>query len=192
MNPINSRRAFIKSCAVLGAVGAAGILLPGCEKKDTGGSKSAAVIKGRSDQVVQFKYPDNPTFDLVYVADSLGYFEGTRARPNYIGRIAAPQVIPLTGTGEIDFGARMVPLVISAIASGLDLKVVAAGGKVLEEAPHMRVFRALRFGHFQTQGPGRQTGRFQQFLRLRRVRHQEVPARAGRQRRQDQLAGGAG
>ena len=138
MNPINNRRAFLRNCAVLGAVGAAGILLPGCEKKDSGAGKSAAVIKGRADQIVDFKYPDNPSFDLVYVADSLGYFEGTRARPKYIGRIAAPQVIPLTGTGEIDFGARMVPLVISAIASGLDLKVVAAGGKTLQEAPHMK------------------------------------------------------
>lgn len=33
MNPINNRRAFLRNCAVLGAVGAAGILLPGCEKR---------------------------------------------------------------------------------------------------------------------------------------------------------------
>ena len=54
MTPINNRRAFLRSCAVLGAVGAAGILLPGCEKKDSG-AKSAAVIKSRADQVVDFK-----------------------------------------------------------------------------------------------------------------------------------------
>jgi ABC-type nitrate/sulfonate/bicarbonate transport system substrate-binding protein len=57
-----------------------------------------------------------------------------------MGKIAAPQIIPLVGTGEIDFGSRMVPLVISAIASGADLKVVAAGGKTLQEAPHMKYF----------------------------------------------------
>jgi len=28
-------------------------------------------------EVVEFKYPDNPGFDLVYLADELGYFEGT-------------------------------------------------------------------------------------------------------------------
>jgi hypothetical protein len=67
-------------------------------------------------------------------------FEGTHTRPQYVGKIAAPQVIPLVGTGEIDFGSRMVPLVISAIASGADLKVVAAGGKTLQEAPHMKYF----------------------------------------------------
>ena len=54
--------------------------------------------------------------------------------------MAAPQIIPLVGTGEIDFGSRMVPLVISAYASGADIKVVAAGGKTLEEAPHMKYF----------------------------------------------------
>lgn len=137
----STRRTFVKHLAVLGAVGATGTWLAGCDKKE--GTKSAsapAVIKQAGDKPVAFKYPDNPAFDLVYLADSLGYFQGTQARPNYIGKIAAPQIIPLVGTGEIDFGTRMVPLVISAIASGLDLKVVAAGGKTLQEAPHMKYF----------------------------------------------------
>ena len=56
----------------------------------------------------------HPCAAVAWLANTLGKFD-----------------IPLTGTGEIDFGARMVPLVISAIASGLDLKVVAAGGKTL-------------------------------------------------------------
>jgi len=34
----------------------------------------------------------------------------------------------------------MVPLVISAIASGADIQVVASGGKTLQEAPHMKYF----------------------------------------------------
>ncbi|MBO1000672.1 ABC transporter substrate-binding protein [Bacillus sp. SD075] len=92
------------------------------------------------DVVVEFKYPDNPSFDLVYLADQLGYFDGTSTKPKYVGKVAAPQIIPLVGTGDIDFGSRMVPLVISAIASGADIKVVSAGGKTLEEAPHMKYF----------------------------------------------------
>jgi len=91
-------------------------------------------------EVVEFKYPDNPGFDLVYLADELGYFEGTSTRPKYVGKVAAPQIIPLVGTGDLDFGTRMVPLVISAIASGADIKVISAGGKTLEEAPHMKYF----------------------------------------------------
>ena len=139
MQERNSRRAFIKQVALLGVAGAAGLILPGCDKPAKPAAGAPAVIKSRADQVVSFKYPDNPAFDLVYLADSLGYFEGTRTRPNYIGRIAAPQIIPLVGTGEIDFGSRMVPLVISAIASGLDLKVVAAGGKTLEDATQLQL-----------------------------------------------------
>jgi ABC-type nitrate/sulfonate/bicarbonate transport system substrate-binding protein len=148
MQEPRSRRAFIKQVALLGTAAAAGLMLPGCDKSEKTASAAPAVIKKRSDQVVSFKYPDNPSFDLVYLADSLGYFEGTRTRPNYIGKIAAPQIIPLVGTGEIDFGSRMVPLVISAIASGLDLKVVAAGGKTLQEAPHMKYFVRADSGIF--------------------------------------------
>jgi ABC-type nitrate/sulfonate/bicarbonate transport system substrate-binding protein len=143
MQPINHRRLFLKNCAVLGAASALGIGMSGCDNQENTAEVTrtgSGVLNSAGDKIVEFKYPDNPTFDLVYVADSLGYFEEGRARPKYIGKIAAPQIIPLVGTGEIDFGTRMVPLVISAIASGLDLKVVAAGGKTLQEAPHMKYF----------------------------------------------------
>ncbi|MFY1668237.1 ABC transporter substrate-binding protein [Pseudomonas sp. Pseu.R1] len=148
MQDHHSRRAFLKQVALLGTAAAAGLMLPGCDKQEKTANAAPAVIKKRADQVVSFKYPDNPSFDLVYLADSLGYFDGSRTRPNYIGKIASPQIIPLVGTGEIDFGTRMVPLVISAIASGLDLKVVAAGGKTLQEAPHMKYFVRADSGIF--------------------------------------------
>lgn len=117
------------------AAAAAGILamLAGCGHAGQGAGPS-------DPSVVEFKYPDNPSFDLVYLADELGYFEGTSTRPKYVGAVASPQIIPLVGTGDIDFGTRMVPLVISAIASGVDIKVVSAGGETLEEAPHMKYF----------------------------------------------------
>ncbi|WP_250528195.1 ABC transporter substrate-binding protein [Caballeronia sp. GAWG2-1] len=103
-------------------------------------SSSALVDKSAKQEITYFKYPDNPAFDLVYLADKLGYFENTSTRPKYVGKISAPQIIPLVGTGEIDFGTRMVPLVISAIASGADIKVVSAGGETLPDAPHMKYF----------------------------------------------------
>jgi ABC-type nitrate/sulfonate/bicarbonate transport system substrate-binding protein len=110
-------------------------LLTACS---SGATNTASKVE--EDGIVEFKYPDNPSFDLIYLADQLGYFEGTSTRPKYVGKVAAPQIIPLVGTGDIDFGSRMVPLVISAIASGADIKVVSAGGKTLEEAPHMKYF----------------------------------------------------
>jgi len=142
-----SRRRALKQLASLAALGGAGLGLMACSRSGDGSAdKSAgasgggpAVIKQAGDKI-RFKYPDNPSFDLIYLADQLGYFDGTNTRPNYIGKVAAPQIIPLVGTGEIDFGSRMVPLVISAYASGADIKVVAAGGKTLEEAPHMKYF----------------------------------------------------
>lgn len=141
-----ARRAALKQLASLAALGGAGLTLASlsaCSRKEgeQAGAKpgAPAVVKQAGDKV-RFRYPDNPTFDLVYLADQLGYFEGTNTRPDYIGKVAAPQIIPLVGTGEIDFGSRMVPLVISAIASGSDLRVVAAGNKTLQDAPHMKYF----------------------------------------------------
>ncbi|CAJ0789448.1 hypothetical protein LMG18090_02412 [Ralstonia mannitolilytica] len=144
---VTSRRRALKQLASLAALGSAGVGLVACSRSGDASADKAAGVSGGGPAVirqagdkVRFKYPDNPTFDLIYLADQLGYFEGTNTRPNYIGKVAAPQIIPLVGTGEIDFGTRMVPLVISAYASGADIKVVAAGGKTLEEAPHMKYF----------------------------------------------------
>ncbi|MDQ0027164.1 ABC-type nitrate/sulfonate/bicarbonate transport system substrate-binding protein [Variovorax paradoxus] len=138
-----SRRLALKAFASVASVAAiGGLALSGCSREDGGNAAAAggpAVVKKTGDKIA-FKYPNNPSFDLIYLADELGYFEGTNTRPDYVGKIAAPQIIPLVGTGEIDFGSRMVPLVISAIASGADLRVVAAGGKTLQEAPHMKYF----------------------------------------------------
>lgn len=113
--------------------------LTACSREDAS-APTAAAESVSTQKVVPFNYPDNPSFDLIYLADRLGYFEGTSTRPNYVGKVAAPQIIPLVGTGDIHFGARMVPLVISAIAAGADIKVIAAGSKTLEEAPHMKYF----------------------------------------------------
>lgn len=119
------------------------LLQSGCNSRDTAtnvAAGAASTSTADATKVTYFKYPDNPAFDLVYLADKLGYFDGTSTRPKYVGKVSAPQIIPLVGTGEIDFGTRMVPLVISAIASGADIKVVSAGGETLPDAPHMKYF----------------------------------------------------
>lgn len=143
-----SRRNALLRIGTLAALGGTG-LLAACSRNgdevqkaaaSTGAGPAAPAVISNAGGKVEFKYPDNPTFDLVYLADQLGYFDGTSTRPKYIGKVSAPQIIPLTGTGEIDFGTRMVPLVISAVASGADIKVVAAGNKTLQDAPHMKYF----------------------------------------------------
>ncbi|MBU4422327.1 MAG: ABC transporter substrate-binding protein, partial [Gammaproteobacteria bacterium] len=140
MTLATSRRSALKT---LTALTAASWGLAACSRPDEQAAASAAATAppaASNSKIVEFLYPDNPSFDLIYLADRLGYFEGTSTRPKYVGKVAAPQIIPLVGTGDIHFGARMVPLVISAIASGADMKVVAAGGKTLQEAPHMKYF----------------------------------------------------
>lgn len=89
---------------------------------------------------VYFKYADNPSFDLVYLADRLGYFENAGVKPKYVGAVDANQLIPLTDTGDLDFSTRMASLTISAINGGADLKIVAASNRTLPDAPHMNYF----------------------------------------------------
>lgn len=113
------------------------VLTTGC-----GGQKSAretAAGHGKNG-IVEFKYPDNPYFDLIYLADQLGYFKDANVRPKYVGKIAEGQVIPSVISGAIDFGNRHTPLVISAIAGGADVKIVAAGTQSTQDSPHMKYF----------------------------------------------------
>lgn len=132
------RRTALKQIASFAALG---LGVSACSKPaDPVPPAAGAGTTAKAGGIVEFLYPDNPSFDLIYLAEKLGYFEGTSTRPKYIGKVAAPQIIPLVGTGEIHFGARMVPLVISAIASGADIQVIASGGKTLQEAPHMKYF----------------------------------------------------
>lgn len=113
----------------------AGILAAGC-----GSTKNQAASNEAGPKVVEFKYPKNPGFDLIYIADDLGYWQGTGVKPKYVGTVAAPQVIPAVATGAIDFGTRHVPLSMAAIAGGADIKVVAGTNKTLPEYPHMKYF----------------------------------------------------
>ena len=89
---------------------------------------------------VYFKYADNPSFDIVYLADRLGYFEHAGIKPKYVGAVDSNQLIPLTDTGDLDFSTRMASLTISAIDGGADLKIVAASNRTLPDAPHMIYF----------------------------------------------------
>lgn len=113
-----------------------GVFIVGC-----GNSKSSeTAAQPGAKAVVEFKYPDNPAFDLFYIADELGYFKDSGVQPKYVGRIAEGQIIPSVGTGAIDFGNRHTPLVIAAIANGSDVKIIAAGTKSTQESPHMKYF----------------------------------------------------
>jgi ABC-type nitrate/sulfonate/bicarbonate transport system substrate-binding protein len=101
-----------------------------------GGQQKAA----DPDAVVEFKYPEWVYYDLIYLADDLGYFDDAKVRPKYVGQIAAGQMIPALTTGDLDVANRHTPLVVAAVASGADIKIFAAGSKSTQADPHMKYF----------------------------------------------------
>jgi ABC-type nitrate/sulfonate/bicarbonate transport system substrate-binding protein len=109
----------------------AGMALSGCKS-----DKKTAAAGG----VVEFKYPEWVYYDLIYLADDLGYFKDAKVRPRYVGQIAAGQMIPALTTGDLDVANRHSPLVIAAVASGADIKIFAAGSKSTQRDPHMKYF----------------------------------------------------
>lgn len=91
-------------------------------------------------QVVEFKYPEWVYYDLIYLADDLGYFKNAGVRPKYVGKIAAGQMIPALASGDLDVANRHTPLVLAAVAAGADIKIFAAGSKSTQQNPHMKYF----------------------------------------------------
>ena len=91
-------------------------------------------------EVVYFNYPIWVYYDLVYLADDLGYFEDANVKPNYVGQVAAGQMVPSLATGALDVVNRHTPLVIAAVEAGANVKVFAAGSKSTKANPHMKYF----------------------------------------------------
>ncbi|MHC6204058.1 ABC transporter substrate-binding protein [Breznakiellaceae bacterium SP9] len=100
----------------------------------------AQVKQADPNAVVEFKYPEWVYYDLIYLADDLGYFDNAKVKPRYVGQIAAGQMIPALTTGDLDVANRHSPLVIAAVASGADIQIFAAGSKSTKANPHMKYF----------------------------------------------------
>jgi ABC-type nitrate/sulfonate/bicarbonate transport system substrate-binding protein len=101
-----------------------------CSKKDS----------KQSGDVVYFNYPEWVYYDLIYLAEDLGYFENAKVKPRYVGQIAAGQMVPALATGSLDVVNRHTPLVIAAVESGANIKVFAAGSMSTQANPHMKYF----------------------------------------------------
>jgi ABC-type nitrate/sulfonate/bicarbonate transport system substrate-binding protein len=127
-NSIGKRAFWALFCLVLAFCAVPGLFAGG------GKDKTAA------DGVVEFKYPEWVYYDLIYLADDLGYFKDAKVKPKYVGQIAAGQMIPALTTGDLDVANRHTPLVIAAVASGADVKIFAAGSKSTQRDPHMKYF----------------------------------------------------
>jgi ABC-type nitrate/sulfonate/bicarbonate transport system substrate-binding protein len=131
-------------CLVAALVLALG-MLPACGTGDKAAEEPAAGTTtadtpAETKEVVKFKYPEWVYYDLVYLADDLGYFEGAGVQPEYIGNVAAGDMIPALATGDLDVVTRHTPLVINAVSKGADIKIFAAGSKSTQANPHMKYF----------------------------------------------------
>jgi len=94
----------------------------------------------RADDKVPFeiKYPNIPWFDPVYVADEKGWFAEEGLKINWVGEVPAAQLVPAVASRSVDFANRMTPLVLTALAGGAKLKIVAAGAQTTPDRPHMK------------------------------------------------------
>jgi ABC-type nitrate/sulfonate/bicarbonate transport system substrate-binding protein len=104
------------------------------------GVHGIAVAASARKQVVEFNYPEWVYYDLIYLAEDLGYFKDAGIRPHYAGQIPAGQMIPSLISGDLDVANRHTPLVVAAVASGADIKIFAAGSESTKDFPHMKYF----------------------------------------------------
>ena len=91
-----------------------------------------------ADGVVEFKYPEWVYYDLIYLAEDLGYFKDAKVRPRYVGQIAAGQMIPALPTGGHSFRRGC--------------QNFRGGQQVHPAGPPHEVLRPRRFAHQIHQG----------------------------------------
>jgi len=123
-----------KLAVVLGA--ALIVSLAGCASNagpaPTGGSTAGGTAAA---EVTSINVGVIPTADAatVYVALDQGYFadEGLQVNTQVMQNAAA--IVPGVMNGQVQFGSAAIPPVISAVAQGLPLKIVANGGDVPED-----------------------------------------------------------
>jgi len=84
------------------------------------------------------RYPNITWFDPVYVADAKGWFKEEGLQIEWVGEVPAAQLVPAVASRSIDFANRHTPLVLTAIAGGAKLKIVAAGARTTKDHPHMK------------------------------------------------------
>lgn len=84
------------------------------------------------------KYANVQWFDPVYVAEEKGWFAEEGLQIRWVGEIPAAQLVPSVASKSIDFANRHTPLVLTALAGGAKLKIVAAGATTTPERPHMK------------------------------------------------------
>lgn len=114
----------------------------GCSADDTAQpADSGEVVPLDPAHPVTFKWVESKTApSLVKIADELGLWEGSGVTPEFLGDIDSGQVPALLGNGEVTFAGFMFNRALSAVAAGVDLKVISSWTYTTEDEPHMEYF----------------------------------------------------
>lgn len=109
------------------------------DSADTAGAQQ--VVPLDPNNPVTFKWVENKNSpSLVKIANELGLWEGTGVKPEFLGDIDSGQVPALLGTGDVTFAGFMFNRALSAVAAGVDLKVISSWTYTTHDEPHMEYF----------------------------------------------------
>lgn len=140
-HPKVRNRVHRASVAVLVAALAATTFV-GCSSKDSQeAAGSQEVVPADPNNPVYFKWSEDPKApSLVKLADEFGLWDNASIRPEYLGAVDSGQIPALLGTGDITFASFMFNRSLSAVAAGVDLKVIASRTYTTKDEPHMEYF----------------------------------------------------
>jgi len=138
-----TRGRFRMGAAMAVAVTFAAATLVGCSS--SGPSNEASGADGNvsdPNHPVYFKWSEDPKApSLVKIADEFHLWDKAGIRPQYVGAIDSGQIPALLGTGDITFASFMFNRSLSAVAAGVDLKVIASRTYTTQDEPHMEYFK---------------------------------------------------
>jgi ABC-type nitrate/sulfonate/bicarbonate transport system substrate-binding protein len=136
---IQSHSRFRRATAVALAAVMTAAALASCSSSDS--TQAEEVVPSDPNNPVSFKWVEaKNTPSLVKIADEFGLWEGTGLRPEYLGDVDSGQLPALLGTGDVSFASFMFNRSLSAVAAGVDLKVIASRTYTTQDEPHMEYF----------------------------------------------------
>lgn len=133
-------RRFRRGAVALIAAAMTVTAFSGCASGDDG-AQAEAVVPADPNNPVSFKWSEDPKApSLVKLADEFGLWDKASIRPEYVGAVDSGQIPALLGTGDITFASYMFNRSLSAVAAGVDLKVIASRTYTTKDEPHMEYF----------------------------------------------------
>src|ERR1700712_720526 len=127
-----------KGSAITAAVVVAAATLAGCSSSNSNEASGADGSISDPNHPGFFKWSEDPKApSLVKIADEFHLWDKAGIRPQYVGAVDSGQIPALLGTGDITFASFMFNRSLSAVAAGVDLKVIASRTYTTQDEPHM-------------------------------------------------------